>query len=114
MRLKEDDSSWRAGGIKRRDFRHDPGTPETEVSKHTHGKGANKKSPRKRIDHKHVWVEHESGYERYYWHEMWKNDPPPEWRFSFDCAVPGCDARKSKKNPRYGYENWKWRRRQNR
>lgn len=34
MRLKEDSTSWKSGGIKRRDFRHDPGLPETEIARH--------------------------------------------------------------------------------
>jgi hypothetical protein len=42
VRLKEDNSSWRSGGIKRRDFRHDPGMPETEIPKQT-GLKRNKK-----------------------------------------------------------------------
>lgn len=51
MRLKEDSDSWKAGGIKRRDFRHDPGLPETEVTRH---KGQRSK---KKHDHKYgEWV----------------------------------------------------------
>ena len=34
MRLKEDSTSWRAGGIKKRDFRHDPGLPDSEIPKY--------------------------------------------------------------------------------
>ena len=33
MRLKEDSQSWRAGGIQRRDFRHDPSGPEVPRGK---------------------------------------------------------------------------------
>ena len=43
MRLKEDNTSWRAGGIKRRDFRHDPGLPETEIPRHMTNKSKKKK-----------------------------------------------------------------------
>lgn len=30
MRISQDDTSWKAGGVKRRDFRHDPSQPERE------------------------------------------------------------------------------------
>lgn len=45
MRLKEDDQSWRAQGIIRRDFRSDPGLPETEAI--TKGK-------KKKTKHRHT------------------------------------------------------------
>lgn len=53
MRLKEDNSSWKSSGIMRRDFRHDPGLPETEVPRHRPKKS---KPPRRKIGHKHVWT----------------------------------------------------------
>lgn len=48
MRLKEDSSSWRASGIVRRDFRHDPGMPETEIPKH-------RKLKRSKVKHVHEY-----------------------------------------------------------
>lgn len=62
MRLKEDSSSWKSGGIKRRDFRHDPGVPETEVPRHTGLK-------RKKKKHVHEYVGTQLGWTtiaRYY------------------------------------------------
>lgn len=47
MRMSQDDSSWRASGIKRRDFRHDPSQPESEISN-----GRKKKNnPREKHNH---------------------------------------------------------------
>lgn len=42
MRLKEDSTSWKSRSIMRRDFRHDPGLPETEIPRHKKS-GKNKK-----------------------------------------------------------------------
>lgn len=56
MRLKEDSSSWKSNGIKRRDFRHDPGLPETEIPRHTGLK-------RKKKKHEHKYVQRKIGKE---------------------------------------------------
>lgn len=42
MRISQDDTSWKAGGIKRRDFRHDSSQPERERY------GSNKKAKNKK------------------------------------------------------------------
>lgn len=34
MRLSREPDGWHADGVRRRDFRHDPGTPDTEVPRH--------------------------------------------------------------------------------
>lgn len=106
MRLKEDNSSWRSRGIVRRDFRHDAGLPETETGRTK----VKKKKPRKRIDHKHIWVEHTRPYPYFaYWFETNpKEDPRPEQHVYFECTVFGCKAHKYKLNPRYGYDYWRW------
>lgn len=61
MRLKEDNTSWKSRGIKRRDFRHTYGEPETPAHR------KDKKKPRPKKDkHKHVWVEVDfKEYQRY-------------------------------------------------
>lgn len=59
MRLKEDSSSWRASGILRRDFRHDPGLPEDEIPKH-------RKKKRKKHIHEYKKVEIGKSIERVY------------------------------------------------
>lgn len=62
MRLKEDDTSWNAGNVKRRMYRQSPLTPEQEERAAL--KSHKKKKPRpKKNGHKHVWVE--VGYDEY-------------------------------------------------
>lgn len=98
MRLSQDDSSWKARGILRRDFRHTHGEPEipkTKVRK--------KNKPRKRIDHKHDWVE----ATEYYEYRSSLGPDYPRWSLHFRCTI--CRAHKWKKNPRYGYESYKYR-----
>lgn len=62
MRLKEDSTSWKSRGIMRRDFRHDPGTPESEIPKHMHGKGKNKKHVHKYVRSFAGWTTNYLGY----------------------------------------------------
>ena len=113
MRLKEDSSSWKSSSIQRRDFRHDPGLPETEIPRHRSKRSKNEKRKSKRIDHKHVWVESTYHSDSYYWFAK-RDDPPPRMYTRFDCEIPGCKAHKHISNPRYGYEYWKWRKRNGR
>ena len=48
MRLKEDQNSWQADGIKRRMYRQAPLTPEEETTRH-------KSMRRKKVKHVHDW-----------------------------------------------------------
>jgi hypothetical protein len=112
MRLKKDRHSWRAGGVIRRDFRH-----QFAEQKTTYPKPA-KKGTRKRIRHKHIWVQDEipfvwSRAQIEYWLRTWGYDPtlnptPKRWT-TFHCSEQGCTAHKFKQNLRYGYEYYKWR-----
>lgn len=106
MRLKEDTHSWKASGIKRRDFRHDHSGPEVDTSK-----VKKKHKPRKKIDHKHIWERDNKPPRPPWWSSL--NDEYaniPSMVIGFSCTVAGCQARKYKTNPRYSYEMWKWRR----
>lgn len=61
MRLAEDDNSWKARNVIRRDFRHTIGDPETP----RHRKSKKKSRPKKN-KHKHIWVEVDfKEYQRY-------------------------------------------------
>lgn len=106
MRLKEDSSSWRSRGIQRRDYRHDFGTPEVPKG---HPKRKVKK-PRKRIDHKHIWIEEGPWWPEWWPYRLTKEEAErPTMSFRFKCSVVGCQATKRKTNPRYGYEMHKYR-----
>lgn len=94
MRLKEDNTSWKSGGIKRRDFRHDPGLPETEIPKHT-GLKRNKKK------HVHNYVQRKIGREtiRPYWRS--NREPVEVDKFMWVCE--GCGNKRRYSIGRYWY-----------
>lgn len=91
MRLKEDQDSWRASAIKRRDFRHTKGDPE--ISHHTKKARAKVRKPKNR--HKHIWVEvgHRewTAYHDHRWYRYYDSYDVPNWaefRTFFVC----CDC----------------------
>lgn len=110
MRLREIPDGWHADGVRRRDFRHDP----SAVSEIDRSKVKKKLKPRKKIDHKHIWVEVSpepmtrqvrNWYLEYRpWFIDWEGIPS-RW-VEFRCSL--CPARMHKTNMRYGYEHYKW------
>jgi hypothetical protein len=98
MRLSKEPDGWHADGVRRRDYRHDYGTPEVPKG---HPKRRQKK-PRP-PKHKHVWVE-QAPYDYSYYSDQPKDRPHYYTRFM--CTV--CGKYESKVNPRYGYEYYRW------
>lgn len=96
MRLKEDDSSWKAGGIKRRDFRHDPGLPETEIPRHTGLK-------RKKKKHEHNYVQRKIGKEIIVRHYRLANGALQRYETEVDKVIWVCERCGNKKRHYYPF-----------
>src|SRR5438067_1711393 len=106
MRLKEDNSSWKSGGIRRRMYRQAPLLPEEEEVKYRSKHGKPKPGKLKQVC-KHVWVEVSfKEFERYatssgWWFPRWWETTEDErvaywtaYHTYFVCA--SCLATKSK------------------
>jgi hypothetical protein len=88
--LSEDKDSWNAGGVIWRDFRHTHNGPEVSTFK------KKPKKPRKKIDHRHVFVDVTGTAEAPRWTLPYLTPYPWHHRRTrrvFQCAEDGCDKR---------------------
>jgi hypothetical protein len=99
LRLKEDNSSWKSRSIKRRDFRHDPGLPETEIPRQTGLKS-------KKTKHVHKYVERKLG--KTIAVRFWTNSEGERVRSEYEVdktswVCEGCGNKKGHYLGRYYY-----------
>lgn len=92
VRIKEDDSSWHASGIIRRDFRQDKSGPEVIGAK----KRTNKNWCKKQKGRKHTWVQQRIHFIAYPENVPGTGSHPLDyWLFVFQCSV--CTRERTEK-----------------
>ena len=104
MRLKEDNTSWKSGGVQRRMYRQAPLLPEQETIKGHPKRKSREKAARKKIVCKHVWVEVSyQEYQRYaskvrvpWW---WYQEVEPYWlKYTTHFVCADCLETKTKRD----------------